>query len=260
MPKMINRRDFSSYDNIYYAHRGFHNNNFNYPENSIEAFKLAVENGYGIELDVQLTKDKVPIVFHDGDLKRVCGIDKKVKDLSFEELQELYLFNSNAQIPLLTDVLSIVNGKVPLIIEFKSKSNDTSLCDTIAPILDNYKGVYCIESFNPLILLWYKKNRPSVIRGQLSTNYIKDEVRNDRLLNFVLQNLLLNFLTKPDFIAFDHKYNNMLSFNICRKLYKTPTFAYTIESAEDLVKNKDIFDYFIFEGFKPENQLIDNSK
>lgn len=252
MPKMLNRRKFCAFNDIYYAHRGLHNNSSNAPENSLEAFKLAVENGYGIELDVQLTKDKIPIVFHDANLKRVCGIDKNVRELTFNELQELKLFNSDKQIPLFTDVINIIKGRVPLIVEYKAKGNDTEVCDILAPILDSYEGVYCIESFNPLILMWYKKSRPQVIRGQLSTNYLRGGVKNDRLLNFLLQNLLFNIITKPDFIAFNHKYSNMLSLNICRILYKIPTFAYTIGSMEDLMRNKKKFDYFIFEGFIPK--------
>ena len=254
MPEMINRKNFNAFNGRYYAHRGLHDNSSDAPENSIEAFKLAVERGYGIELDVQLTKDDIPVVFHDANLKRVCGVDKKVKELNLEELQYLKLFKSNEHIPLFTDVLKIIDGKMPVIVEFKTKGSDTNVCDIVAPILDNYQGIYCVESFDPLTVRWYKKNRPQVIRGQLSTNYIKGGVKNDRFLNLMLQNLLFNIITKPDFIAFNHVYGNMLSFNISRKLYKVPTFAFTICSREELIGNKDRFDYFIFEGFEPGKQ------
>ncbi len=254
MPKIINRKDLSDFDGRYYAHRGLHNNKSSAPENSLKAFKVAVEHDYGIELDVQITKDDIPIVFHDANLKRVCNVDIDIRDITFAELQKIKLFDSNEHIPLFTDVLGVIGGKVPVIIELKSRVTDIKICDIVAPILDGYHGVYCVESFNPLIVHWYKKTRPQVIRGQLSTNYLKDKVKNDRILNFLMQNLMFNFLTKPDFIAFNHAYSNMLSFNICRKVYKVPTFAYTINSIEDLIKRKDKFDYFIFEGFEPGRQ------
>lgn len=251
MPKMLSHADISPFEGRFYAHRGFYDNNAKTPENSISAFKLAIENQYGIELDVRLTKDNVPVVFHDATLKRVCGLDKKVSNLTFEELSNLYLFDSNEKIPLLTDVLELINGEVPLIVELKATKNDTTICKIVAPILDNYTGIYCIESFNPMLLVWYKNNRPNVIRGQLSTNYTKDGIKNDKLLNLLLQNLLFNFVSKPDFIAYNYKYSNMLSYVLCHKLYKIPTFAYTIGSKEELQKNQDSFDLFIFEGFKP---------
>lgn len=251
MPKMFSRTDNTPFEGRFYAHRGLHNNIAGTPENSIEAFKLAIENQYGIELDVWITKDNIPVVFHDANLKRVCGLDKKVRDLTFDELNNLYLFDSNEKIPLLTKVLELVNGQVPLIIELKTSNNDTSVCDIVAPILDNYNGLYCIESFNPLIVIWYKNNRSNIIRGQLSTNYSKDGFKNDKLLNLLLQNLLFNFAAKPDFIAYNYKYSNMLSYVLCHKLYKTSTFAYTIRSKEELQKSINRFDFFIFEGFKP---------
>lgn len=251
MPKMFSRRDISPFKGRFYAHRGLHNNIARTPENSIGAFRLAIENQYGIELDVRLSRDNIPVVFHDANLKRVCGLDKKVSDLTFDELNNLYLFDSNERIPLLTEVLQLVNGQVPLIIELKTSKNDTSVCKVVAPILDNYNGIYCIESFNPLIVIWYSKNRSNVIRGQLSTNYSKDGIKNDKLINLLLQNLLLNFAAKPDFISYNYKYSNMLSYVLCHKLYKTSTFAYTIRSKEELQKSMDRFDFFIFEGFRP---------
>lgn len=251
MPKVLSRKSFEKFDKSYYAHRGLHDNKSNAPENSLAAFRLAVENDYGIELDVRLTRDGTPVVFHDSSLKRACGIDKLVCDMNYDELKNIKLFNSAEVIPFFSDVLKLVNGKVPIIIEFKDSKNIELLCETIAPILDNYKGVYCIESFNPLIVQWYKKNRPHVIRGQLSTKHLRDGEHKDILLKLLLQNLMLNFISKPDFIAFNYEYRNMLSYNICRKLFKTPTFAYTINSKKALEDSIKRFDYYIFEGFRP---------
>ncbi|WP_281532888.1 glycerophosphodiester phosphodiesterase family protein [Anaerocolumna aminovalerica] len=251
-PKLIHRHDFTPWQGRLYAHRGLHQDNSKSPENSMEAFRLAVKHGYGIEIDIQLTKDNIPVVFHDYSLTRVCGINKRVNELTYEELQNIKLYQSQETIPTLQNVLDLVNGQVPLIIEFKVESINTTLCNMAAPILDHYKGLYCIQSFNPLVLQWYRKNRPAVMRGQLASNLIKDKEKGSSFLQFILQNLLFNFITKPDFISYNHIHHYMLSLVICRKLYSTPTFAWTINSQTELNKSKKCFDFFIFEQFIPE--------
>lgn len=252
MPRVFNRKDFSPYKGRYYAHRGLHSDPDKIPENSLAAFKLAVEHNYGIEMDVQLSKDNIPVIFHDFNLKRICRLNKKVHDLTYEELKKLRLNQSNETIPTLQEVLDTVKGKVPLIIEFKVEYLDTSVCDITAPMLEKYKGSYCIESFNPLVLFWYRRKRPHIIRGQLASNLVKDKEVGSIALFFVLQNLLLNFLTKPDFISFNHKYRKMLSFSLCRHFYRTPSFAWTIRSQKSLEESRGSFDYFIFDHFIPD--------
>lgn len=254
MPKM-NKPNLDPFKDRYYAHRGLHDNDSSAPENSLRSFKMAVEKGYGIELDIRLTKDNIAVVFHDKTLKRACGLDKKVRDLNYDDLKDLNLFNSEEKIPLLEDVLNLVDGRVPLIVELKTYGKDLGICEIAAPILDSYQGLYCIESFDPFIVNWYRKNRPDIVRGQLSTNYFKDGIGDKAYLKFMLQNMLFNFYAKPDFIAFNHQYSNMLSYNIVRKVFKIPTFAYTIKTREDLERNFDHFDYFIFEGFTPDELM-----
>ena len=250
-PNLFRRKDMSFWKNKHFAHRGLHNNT-DAPENSYKAFCLAIENGYGIELDVQLTKDNIPVVFHDDNLLRVCGVNKKVNDLSLEELSQYTLKDTKEKIPTLKAVLDLVNASVPLVIEIKSNNHLMSICSLTQKLLDHYKGPYCIESFNPLVLAWYKKHKPSVIRGQLSTFLVKENDDNTKFLNFILQNLLLNFITKPDFIAYEHKYSNRLSYKICHRFYKTPTFAWTIRSEDELIQSRKHFDSFIFEYFRPK--------
>lgn len=251
MPRILNKRDFEPFLNTYYAHRGFHDEVI--PENSMKSFEMAVKYDYGIELDVHLTKDEIPIVFHDHDLKRMCKIDKEIKDLTYEELQVLRLKNSNETIPKLVDVLNLLNGKVPLIVELKARAKDdfNLLCEKTAEILDEYQGTYCIESFNPFVLFWFKRFRPAVIRGQLSTDFIKNKGEGDSFINFFLAYLCFNFQTKPDFIAYNHKFKNNLSYKLCRDLYKTMTFAYTIKTENELENSRDDFHLFIFENFHP---------
>ncbi len=253
MPRMINKPDMMAFMDLHYAHRGLHGDKNIAPENSIEAFKLAIENNYGIEFDVQLSSDNIPLVFHDFTLNRVCGVDKKVRDLTYEELRSLSLYDSDQYIPLFQEVLDLVSGQVPLIIEYKIPGNNVKVCEIGDNILQNYDGLYCIESFNPLALRWYKKNRPEVVRGQLSSKFAgKKGAPPSKVLNFALQNLMLNFLSKPDFIAFNYKFSNMFSFSLSKALYKVPTIAYTVTSNDHISNSLNKFDLFIFEDFIPE--------
>lgn len=236
-----------------YSHRGIHDNMDKNPENSLLSFKMAVEKDYGIELDVQVTKDHIPVVFHDNTLSRICGLKRPIKNLTLKELKSLRLFNTEEPIPTLKEVLDIVDGKVPLIVEIKNESTDIGEIKYIAEVLDNYKGVYCIEAFNPLAVIWYKKNRPHIIRGQLSSYFKKKDHSFDRSTrDFILENLMTNFLAKPDFIAFNYKHKDMFSYRLCKKLYNPLTVAYTIKNQKQLDANKKSFDLFIFDSFIPK--------
>lgn len=153
MPRMINRPDFTPFQGRLYAHRGLHDNETNAPENSLNAFQKAVDAGYGIELDVQLTKDEKMVVCHDFDLKRICGADVKVRDLTFEELQGYHICKSDQTIPTFEEVLRLIDGKVPLIIEYKVPGMSAKVCEMADALLQDYKGLYCVESFHPLAVL-----------------------------------------------------------------------------------------------------------
>lgn len=251
MPRMTHKPDKTPFQGVLYAHRGLHDNEGDAPENSMKAFQKAVENGYGIELDVQLSKDKVPVIFHDFTLKRVCGREGKVCDYTYEELREFSLYKSSEKIPRLEDFLEMVDGRVPLIVELKVEWTDISVCPLADKILSAYQGVYCIESFNPLALIWYRSNRNHVMRGQLSDAFLQEEGLKG-LLYFLLEHMLLNFITKPDFVAYNHKYYWTLSRQICKKLYRNLAVAWTIKSQKELDARKKDFDLFIFEGFVPK--------
>ena len=251
MPRMLHRPDYSRLLGWHYAHRGLHNNESDAPENSMAAFQKAIEAGYGIELDVQLTKDRIPVVFHDETLNRICGVDGKVRDYTYQELQQFTLCNSKEHIPLFADFLKLVNGKVPLIIEIKIHENVDTVCSMADELIKEYKGIYCIESFHPFAVKWYKEHRPEVIRGQLSSNFNKPGKRESASM-FMVHYLLTNFLSKPDFIAYDHHHKNNISRLLCRYLYGALSVAWTIRSQEELTAAKDAFDLFIFESFIPE--------
>ncbi len=250
MPRMIHKPDHSALDGVLYAHRGLHDNQSEAPENSMAAFRKAVEAGYGIELDLQLSKDGKVIIFHDTTLERVCGVTGKVSDYTYEELQEFRLCGTEERIPLFCELLKLVDGKVPLVVELKVEWRDTAVCPAADKQLREYKGAYCIESFNPLALLWYKKNHKEVFRGQLADKFTRS-AEYQGILYGLLENLLLNWITRPDFIAYNHHYANGISRRLCRGLYKNIAVAWTIKSEEELEKAKESFDLFIFDSFIP---------
>ena len=251
MPRMTGKPDTAPFGKWLYAHRGLHDNASDAPENSLRAFQKAVDAGYGIELDIQMTKDHIPVVFHDFTLNRICGAEGKVCDYSYEELQQFRLCDSDQTIPKFEDVLKCVDGKVPLIVELKIEATDTSICPAGDKLLSEYKGMYCIESFNPLGVFWYRRHRKDIVRGQLSDAFLK-EGEFTGALYFLLQNLLFNWLGKPDFVAYNCKYPQMLSRKLCRGLYRNTAAAWTIKSEEQLETAKEDFDIFIFDSFIPE--------
>lgn len=237
---------FLSYD---YAHRGLFNNKSDAPENSIRAIDLAVKGDYGIEFDIRLTKDEKIVVFHDDSLERMCEKDINVRDLTYEDLRSYRLLQSDQQIPLFRDILERVDGKIPLIIELKCKDEDVDiLTKKTAKLLDKYGGRFMVESFNPLAISWFKKNRKKYIRGQLSGGQFEGT---NSLQAFFLSNLLVNFLSRPNFIAYDHKYTNKFSLKIQKYLWKSTMVAYTIKTKKDYKEKGAFFDIIIFEGFKP---------
>ncbi len=261
-PGLRKRTDLQEMKSRLFAHRGLYDNQSDHPENSMKAFRLAIENDYGIEMDVQLTKDEIPVVFHDFKLERIARDQNgnpvlgKVSDYTYEELLEFHLLDSNERIPLFTDFLELVNGKVPLIIEYKIENNDTQLkvCEIVDQILRQYHGQYVVESFNPRGVLWYKKNRPEITRGQLSDCYRRwDPVNCNNPLFWALEYLMTNFMTRPDFIAYNHQYHTNLSRRLCKSLFRNFAVAYTIKSQRDLMNRKNDFDLFIFDSFVPEN-------
>ena len=186
-----------------YAHRGLHGGDD--PENSIGAFRNAVEYGCGIELDVRLSADGEVVVFHDDNLKRMCGFDRPVNTLTASQLARVPLMGTEYTVPRLKDVLRVVDGAVPLLIELKGEDKSTELCDKLFPLLDNYSGAFCIESFNPLLLKYVREHRPAFIRGQLVDILTKESYKGSPIVRFMLSHLLLNVLSRPHFIAYNYK-------------------------------------------------------
>lgn len=250
MPRVAYKPDTAPFTKWLYAHRGLHDNAAGTPENSMAAFRRAVEGGFGIELDVQLTRDGIPVVFHDFTLDRICRGQGKICDYTYNELQQFELCGTQEKIPKLEDVLRLVDGRVPLIVELKIEWTNMSLCPAVDRLLSEYKGLYCIESFNPLAVFWYRTHRREIVRGQLSDAFLK-EGEYVGAFSFLLQNLLFNWVGRPDFIAYNCKYPKILSRRICRSFYHSKAAAWTIRSKEQLAEAKKYFDIFIFDSFLP---------
>lgn len=246
------RRSVTPFDRTLYAHRGLHSGDGRVPENSLAAFHAAAQAGYGVELDIQFTADRQIVVFHDNTLKRMCGLDRRVDELTYDELRSLRLLDSDQHIPLLSEALAILNGAT-ILCECKPMRSytDTSLCEAALPLLDAYQGSVCIESFNPFMVRWFRKHAPHYIRGILSKKFNKGEVF--PLLRFPLSSLLFNVLCRPDFIAYQHTDCQQPFFRLCRRM-KSTTIAWTIQSHADAQCAKAHFDTIIFEGFLPEKK------
>ena len=182
-----------------FAHRGLHSRDRSVPENSLKAFELAAEAGYGMELDVQVTKDGQVVVFHDDDLKRVCGAEGKIWDYTFAELQKFPLCGTEERIPLFSDVLNTVRGRGAIICELKNGPRNRELCKKTYDLIAAYPGEVCIESFNPFIVAWFRFHAPELLRGQLATDKYEDR---GALQAFLLSRCFFNAVARPQFIAY----------------------------------------------------------
>lgn len=253
-PNLNRKYAFKPYEETYIAHRGLFNNK-DVPENSILAFKKAVENNYGIELDVQLTSDDKLVVFHDESLDRICGINKLLRECTLEELQGYSLLDTKERIPLFTDVLKVLKKDTPLIIEVKPEGRCIDAVKQTIEIIRNYDGIYNIESFNPKVVYYLRKHKPDIIRGQLSYDYLNDpDSKLNKFTKLCLTNLLFNFLTKPDYIAYDCTNTKNLSFKIISKIYKGECVAWTVKSDTQYNLIKDNYQCFIFDSYIPKNR------
>lgn len=229
--------------NTYIAHRGFHNKEN--PENTIGAFKRAIEYGYIIELDVQILKDGTVIVIHDNKLSRLCGVDKYVSNCNYDEIKDLKILNSNYSIPTLKEVLEVVNGKTPILIEIKNTLKVGNLESKTYELLKNYNGEFAIQSFNPFSLEWFKVNAPNILRGQLSS-YFKGE-NLSWFKKSILKRLKLNKISSPHFISYNAE--NLPNKFVAKT--KLPVLAWCIKSQEEYMKVIKYCDNIIFEGFEP---------
>lgn len=254
------------------------------PENSLAAFAAAAEAGYGIELDVQLTLDNKVVVAHDPDLLRVAGDPRNIRDLTYDELVRIPLFPTAApgaevspllpgatenpplvttpsqapsgyyqHVPLLEDVLRVVDGRVPIIVEFKFENyrtwddRDEELMQTAADLLDAYQGLYVVESFNPAAMNWYKREHPDVCRGQLA----EDTAFTANPMLWMAGKLMFNEISRPDFVAYDFKNGDGAMLRFVRRM-GAMAVAWTVRTSDELAGAQPYFDRSIFEAFVPK--------
>ena len=226
------------------AHRGVHNEK-DIIENSLEAFKEAVNKNYIIELDVHFLKDGEVVVFHDDNIERMTGINKNLKDCTYDEIRNIKLLNKNTYIPKFSDVLKLVDGKVPILIELKNDNKVGLLESSLVQILKKYNGKYAVQSFNPLSIMWFKNNYPNIIRGQLVCKFKNKKM--DNIKKFILKTMLFNIITNPDFIS--HSVDD-LSYKEVNKIKKNKfILGWTVRNKERYDELIKYYDNLICEKF-----------
>ena len=233
-------KNLSFLKNNLIAHRGIHNN-IDIPENSIPAFKKAIKNKYIIELDIHLLKDNTIVVFHDDNLKRMTGINKNIKDYTYEELKQIKLLDTKYTIPTFSEVLNLINGQVPVIVEFKYDNKTGYLEKEAVKLLDNYQGLFCVKSFNPLTVRWFKKYRKNYIRGLLVDNKWSNKKE------IISSSMILRLICKPDFLSC--KYSIINKRKVKKLSKKMPILGWTIKNKANYLKYKDQFYNIICENF-----------
>lgn len=226
------------------AHRGVHNEK-DIIENSLEAFKEAVNKNYIIELDVHFLKDGEVVVFHDDNIERMTGINKNLKDCTYDEIRNIKLLNKNTYIPKFSDVLKLVDGKVPILIELKNDNKVGLLESSLVQILKKYNGKYAVQSFNPLSIMWFKNNYPNIIRGQLVCKFKNKKM--DNIKKFILKTMFFNIITNPDFIS--HSVDD-LSYKEVNKIKKNKfILGWTVRNKERYDELIKYYDNLICEKF-----------
>ena len=237
----------------YYAHRGYHDKP-QIPENSLAAFRRAVEYGLPSEFDVHLIADGSLVVFHDSDLERQTGVKGIIEDYDITNLRRLRLEGTDEMIPTFDEVLEIYEDSgLPLLIELKCvKRNHKALTKAVAERLDRYRGEYVIESFDPRVVNEYRKIRPEVIRGQLSQNFFRKREGLPFYQVVLLTNLMFNALTKPDFIAYKFSDRDTPALRRLIDRLGFPEISWTVQTGEEFRAAQKDGSVPVFEQIRPE--------
>jgi glycerophosphoryl diester phosphodiesterase len=239
-------KDMNWLKNNNIAHRGLHTKKI--PENSIDAFLNATKHGYDVELDLQLTKDKKIVIFHDNNLKRICGIDKRINEVPYSFLMPLTLKNSESNIPLFKNVLDVLPKSTHLMIELKTGKYNKELVSLFLEIIKEYEFEYVVQSFDPRIVRLIKKHLPNIPRGYIAK---RKQVRSS-ILNFFISLLPIHTWIKPDYYVYkledlpNRKMDRMKSKGIM-------VLSYTAKSEKALKFMRERYDNAVFEGFNPTN-------
>ena len=232
-----------------FAHRGLHDARRGVVENTLPAFIAARDAGLSMELDVQFSSDGQIVVFHDDDLKRLAGDPRKVRQLTLEQLQALPLLGrQDARIPTLRQVLGAVDGRAPLLIEVKNGNRNARLCRALMAELEGYRGEYIVESFNPLIVAWFRFHAPQVVRGQLVDALPGYLPAVNLLAGLFMAGMLANFVARPDFIAYNANAPRFFAPHMQRFLFRTPMAAWTVRDKKLAALIQERGEMSIFEG------------
>lgn len=246
-PRLSRKREMRRYRHTMFAHRGYHCLEKGIPENSMAAFRAALNRGYGIEIDLHLTKDGRLVVFHDDTLERMCGRPDIIERLTYKELKTCRLCGTSETIPTFEDVLSLVEGRVPLLIELKIPDSSLQICEKAYQRLRQYSGPCLIQSFNTLGIRWFRLHAPQILRGQLSSNLTRDPLKEAWLLRFMVKHLLANFLGRPDFISYNLNDLPIINVWILKHIFNIPVAVWTLNTPDMLYRGKQYFDMQIFE-------------
>ncbi|MBN2300166.1 MAG: hypothetical protein JXC31_03150 [Acholeplasmataceae bacterium] len=243
-------KDLSWIQNDLIAHRGLYTIDGSIPENSKAAYLNALDKGYSIELDINVLKDGTVIAFHDPSLKRLCNDSRLLSELNYNDIKDCHLLNTEQKIMRFDEVLELVDGKVPLLIELKPFGDVSLLCNSLVKNLTDYKGKYAIFSFHPKVVMWFKKNHPEIIRGQIA-EYFNDDQKMNVFTKYLMKSMFFNRLTKPDFVSYGiHDLPN----HYCDKLMKKgiTVISYAARNQDEFDCIKSHYHNTVFEFFEPK--------
>lgn len=229
------------------------------PENSLAAFRRAAEHGFGVELDVHLSASGTLPVVHDSDLSRLCSVPLVIEDLTAEKIDELLLLDTEEHIPTLDQVLEVFSGTdLPLIVEIKTHGDNAAQVTSAAvACLEQSDVVWCMESFDPRVLIWLRHNRPGVFRGQLSQNFVAEPPAGlSAAMGAALTGLLGNALTRPDFVAYKSCDRGLPLTRLACDVCGGHEVNWTIRSQVELDDVEREGHVGIFERFVPESATV----
>lgn len=228
------------------AHRGLHRGH-TVPENSLWAFEQAIAQGYPIELDIQLLADGELAVFHDKTLARLTGKPGTIGEQTLATLGHYHLYDTDQTIPSLAEVLDLIHGRVPVLIEIKNEGRVGRLERALLKTLMAYQGEFAVQSFNPLSLQWFKRHAPHIKRGQLSSGVGWEPA--PWHLTLAHSNLLFNWASQPHFIAYDLRSLPKLSTTVAKCAFQLPLITWTVRNPSDQAKAQSCADNYIFDPF-----------
>lgn len=216
----------------YISNKGIYNNIDTY-ENTLESFNEAIKKNLIINLKIRLTQDKILVVYNDSNLTRLMNLKDKISTTTYEEL--LYL--NKYHIPTLNEVLKLINGKVPIIINPKGIDYKYYLLKELDKLLETYEGKFAILSNDPLIIKWFNKNKPEYIIGEILSGHYKSK--------FSLLNILTNFSIQTDFKSVNVEYFNIIKIKKLKE--KSLVLSYVADTKEKFDIFKDVSDNLFIE-------------